>query len=310
MTFTALRAHPAFQSPRDELQQYFSQGEGFLKFQKHLSFVCGANSELLRDGARSLRADFLVYLDKHPDPNLLPVLAEVALAELSKEPDEPHVNLSEFEELIAQSVDSVVIFPESPGSYSELGLFSAIPDLAKKTLVASRAHHQSGSFITLGPIHHLHATSQYKPFVVGDNHDAAFQQIVERLVGNPGHGRKRRKRYEHGELKKLDHRAQLAVIAELVAVCGVLTERDFKDLLADIFGSYDISRVRRQLALLVAMDLVRRSDASDIVAVPNGEPLIEFETERRIALKGKWTNAYHAANMDLLTEARRVLDEQ
>jgi hypothetical protein len=262
------------------------------------------------DGTPSLRAAFLSYLKDHPDPNLLPVLAEVALEELSREPEEPYVNLNEFEALIAQSVDSVVIFPESPGSFSELGLFSAIPNLAQKTLVASRIKHQGGSFITLGPVHHLHATSRYKPVIIGDDLTAAFRQIVERLIGNPGQGGKRRKRYEHNELKNLDPRAQLAVVAEMVAVCGVLTERDFKDLLGRIFVSYDISRVRRQLALLVAMGLVRRSDASDIVAVPDAEPLIDFNMDVRIALKGKWTNAYRTTNEGLLQVAHQVLHEQ
>lgn len=305
-----IASHPAFTPPREELRDYFSQGEGFLKFQTHLSFVCGANGDTASDGSPSLRAEFLSYLRANPKPNLLPVLAEVALEELSKEPDEPHVNLNEFEELIAQSVDSVVIFPESPGSFSELGMFSGIPELANKTLVASHVQHQRSSFITLGPIHHLSTTSQYKPLIIGQDHSGAFQQIIERLIGNPGNTGKRRKRYEHNDLKTLSPRAQLAVLAELIAVCSVLTEQDFKELLAYIFRKYDISRVRKQLALLVAMGLIRRSDASDIIAVPNAEPLIDFDIDTRIALKGKWTNAYRGTNEPLLDLAHHVLNER
>jgi hypothetical protein len=276
------------------LVKYFSQGEGFLQYQRHLSFVCGANGDTGSDKLPSLRAAFLSFLNSEGSNRIQPILAEKALEEIYLEHDVPHVNLNEFEKLIAESVDSVLIFPESPGSYAELGLFSGIPELAEKTLVASRPIYQGNSFITMGPIHHLATVSKYRPLpiVVTEELPSAFRPILERLVGQPTDRKKRRQRYEHGELKILKSRSQLAVIAELVAICGVLTEPDFKDLLALVFHSYDLSRVYKQLALLVAMGMIRRSDDSDLIAAPDVEPLIDFKPEERVRLKARWRNAY------------------
>lgn len=113
-----------------------------------MSFVCGASGPLAYDGQPSLRAAFLEFLKNNSSIAIQPIVAEIALEEIAKEPDEPNENLSDFERLIAKSVDSVLIFPESPGSFAELGLFSAVDELAIKTLVASRNEHQGSSFIT------------------------------------------------------------------------------------------------------------------------------------------------------------------
>jgi hypothetical protein len=275
-----------------------------------LSFICGSKGDTAPDGRPSLRSEFLRYLVEHKIQGLRPVVAEKAIEEFSREPEEPFVNLSEFESLIAESVDSVLIFPESPGSFAELGLFSGTEQLAKKTLIANRDEHQRSSFLTLGPIHHIAAVSDFRPLpiTVGNESLGSFATIVERLRGEEKI-RKRRRRYEHGPLKELDQRTQLAVIAELVAVCGVLTEENFKFLLRTVFGAYDISRVRRQLALLVAMRLIRRSDASDIIAISDAESLIEFDSKRRTTIKGKWMNVYQEQCPELLQLRREVLHE-
>ena len=149
MALIRIKGHPAFESLCEELRKYFSQGDGFLRYQTHLTFVCGANGAVDIEGRPSLRAAFLEHLHLSATRDLVPVLAEVAIRELAREPVESRENLGEFESMIAESVDSVLIFPEGPGSFAELGLFSAIPALALKTLVVSRGEHKNNSFITL-----------------------------------------------------------------------------------------------------------------------------------------------------------------
>lgn len=261
-----------------------------------MTFVCGASGELGYDNQPSLRAAFFNYLRIGNHKNLQPIKAEVALEELAREPDDLRENLNEFETLIANSVDSVLIFPESPGSFAELGLFSAKPELAKKTLVASWTQYQGSSFITLGPTHHLATQSIYRPIPIsiGKNIEEAFSQIASRLLGSSVDTKpRRRKRYDHSALKELTFRTQLAVIAELVAICGALTEPDFTDLLTYIFAPYDIDTVKKQLALLVAMGMIRRSHNSDLIAVVDAEPLVEFDAMDRTTLKARWRNSYN-----------------
>jgi hypothetical protein len=61
-------------------------------------------------------------------------------------------SLLKLENILAESVDSIVLFPESPGSFAELGAFSNNENLAKKMVVVSNKKFKSDkSFINYGP---------------------------------------------------------------------------------------------------------------------------------------------------------------
>lgn len=58
-----------------------------------------------------------------------------------------------LEEILANSVDAIVIFPESPGSFAELGAFSGNQHLRHKTIcVCEEDYKKALSFINVGPI--------------------------------------------------------------------------------------------------------------------------------------------------------------
>jgi len=61
-------------------------------------------------------------------------------------------SLMKLETILADSVDSIVLFPESPGSFAELGAFSNNENLARKMVVVSNIKFKSDkSFINYGP---------------------------------------------------------------------------------------------------------------------------------------------------------------
>lgn len=61
-------------------------------------------------------------------------------------------SLLKLENLLADSVDAIVLFPESPGSFAELGAFSNNENLAKKMIVISnKKYKKNKSFINYGP---------------------------------------------------------------------------------------------------------------------------------------------------------------
>lgn len=68
-------------------------------------------------------------------------------------------DLLTLEELLANSVDAIVIFPESPGSFVELGAFTKNRSLREKMIcVMDVKHKHDFSFINLGPIRILKNT--------------------------------------------------------------------------------------------------------------------------------------------------------
>lgn len=62
-------------------------------------------------------------------------------------------NLLTMENILAYSVDAIVILPESPGSFAELGAFANNELLARKTIcIAESKYKAKKSFINQGPI--------------------------------------------------------------------------------------------------------------------------------------------------------------
>lgn len=104
------------------LTSLFSQGQAFLLVHQHLSFVCGAKEDPTQNVP--LRKLFLDYLERHDRENsILPILAEQTIVEFLEAKRDAALELGSFEQLIANCVDSILIFPESPGSFAELGFF-------------------------------------------------------------------------------------------------------------------------------------------------------------------------------------------
>lgn len=65
-------------------------------------------------------------------------------------------DLLTLENILAKSVNAVVVCLESPGSFAELGAFSNHDELKKKLIVYADAQYKNDdSFINLGPIKHL-----------------------------------------------------------------------------------------------------------------------------------------------------------
>jgi hypothetical protein len=61
-------------------------------------------------------------------------------------------SLLKLENILAESVDAIVLFPESPGSFAELGAFSNNEHLARKMVVVGNNKFKSDkSFINYGP---------------------------------------------------------------------------------------------------------------------------------------------------------------
>lgn len=300
----------AFETPREKTKSYFSRGDLLFSSDTHLCFVCGAAGDTLPGSADpSLRSIFIDHVKRMANGKIQCVRAETAATELLRQIEERGTNISLFEKTIAETVDSVLIFPESPGSFAELGFFSGQESIAKKTLVAVKTQYQTGSFITLGPVHLISRVSAFSPMpiVLGDDPQAQMGVIVDRLLGESVRKRPYRHRFERGAWKDFKSRYQLAVLDEIIDLAGALTEPDLLNLVSEIFGSYDVSTIRLQLALLVATDRVKRNDEGDIFSLRRDRPFIDTNSNERIALKAKWREFYEEFMPEALVEHEAML---
>lgn len=83
------------------------------------------------------------------------------------EKDCPYKELVSFENDIAALSDLVVLFPEGPGSFAELGAFTAYPSITEKLLVVIQAKYiNKSSFIFKGPIAFLKNSNERSVFSI------------------------------------------------------------------------------------------------------------------------------------------------
>lgn len=125
----------AFELPREKTKSYFSRGDLSFSDDAHLCFVCGANGDTLPSGEASLRSVYISHAKSDFPGKIICVRAESAATELLRQIDERGQNISLFEKTIAETVDSVLIFPESPGSFAELGFFQGKKQLPERRLL-------------------------------------------------------------------------------------------------------------------------------------------------------------------------------
>ena len=70
-------------------------------------------------------------------------LAEAAATDVLEYHRPRFLNLAEFERALANIADCILIFPESPGSLSELGYFAAFDELRQKCLIVNDLRRQA-----------------------------------------------------------------------------------------------------------------------------------------------------------------------
>lgn len=288
---------------------FFKRGDLHFSRDVHLCFVCGAADPPAGEPPK-IRRQFLDWITKN-ESKIVCVEAENAVTDLLREVDERRTskNLAVIEETIADTVDSLLLFPESPGSFAELGLFSANEAITQKMLVAVEHQYQGDSFIILGPIKRINASSSYAPLplVLTEDVESSFSQISTRLLMEEQRGKSYAKRYFHGEWKAYSPREQLAIIDKVIDLTGVLTEEDLFDLINKIFGKYEKSEIRLLVALLTTMGRAGRTHMGDIVRILKNSkmPFIAGGGEESTEVKAIWADTYREHVPDALEEIER-----
>jgi uncharacterized protein YlbG (UPF0298 family) len=92
-------------------------------------------------------------------------------------------DLLSLEGLLADSVDAIVIIPESPGSFAELGAFSTDEKLRNKLIcVVDKKYKKDKSFINQGPLRLVKKANQFGLiFIDPDNIDEEIDKLTASL---------------------------------------------------------------------------------------------------------------------------------
>jgi hypothetical protein len=220
-----------------------------------LVFVCGGKIE---PGATNDRAMFLGWARQHVEDLALCLLSEDAYS-ATLIGTTKFINLSDFEKVLAMVSDCVLIFPESAGSYSELGIFATVDQIRDKTLIANRASHLlHDSFLMKGPLHTINTSSRFQPGVVFDPTSSAGppfpEQVWTRIKENTAHYQARRQPSDQ-HFVDMPWMDQIAVLSWILSITCIAK---FGDLLHIIRLAYtkkrnDSQSLKNALSLMLAL---------------------------------------------------------
>jgi hypothetical protein len=295
-------SHPAGEKLLSEARQLFETKPVFHRREKPFVFVCGGST---RGRSRMLRRQFLDWAGRKL-PQVILVLAEDAYGytELYDPPET--VNLSDFEGVVGEVADCIVLFPESPGSFAELGLFSRHVDIRGKTLVVNSLDKTSDdSFINLGPIATIDEKSYLRPAIPikKSRGTADFSGVRKRLARVVR--RSRRKRFTYNKFARLDLLDRFLAVLEVIYLMQLLSLDDLDRCVSWIFSGFSRQKVRPILSLLLGMKFVGEKDGYYFLGV-EGTSLLEFEGVQienfRMNVKGHYQKNFP----DLWKKLRRV----
>jgi hypothetical protein len=273
--------------------------KAFVLRDSKIVFVCGGPVEAEGSPPNTMRRHFLDYAKIHLD-HLRIFLAENAERDFITHDEPEFHNIAEFEELIAEVSDCIVIFPESAGSYAELGFFSKNENLRVKILVAPDATRQGDdSFMHRGPINLIDKNSKFSPAVQIDYSNHTFEPIKQRLEKRII-GRKR-KQFTFTTYANLSVREKLFAICEILKIFSALSFEGVNYAFRSIFSNVSQHEVKRLLSILIAAGLVRRIDSEEqhLYFEPQQSSFMEFDNFNLIEIQVEILDYYIAEYSNL-----------
>lgn len=140
-----------------------------IRYQQYDIFLCGGASWKYHKSYRDQIRDEL----NKTFPEIMNILyPEELFMDMLNRKD---YDLLTMEKVLAQNCDVIIIVPESPGSFAELGAFVNNEETAQKVLILQQQKYKrQHSFITQGPVSYM--TSKYKNSVI------YFGSDIKRIV--------------------------------------------------------------------------------------------------------------------------------
>lgn len=195
---------------------------------------------------------------------------------------EGYANLIDFERDAACLSKAIVLFPESEGSFAELGAFCMDSILAERLFVVIGAEYYSaGSFIAHGPIkkiEHSHAAAicvvnSIKPNEITTELEAVAQDLNEVIDSIP----------RTAAFSPARERDLFLLAADLVELFSALTVRELGDLMTtmgvDIKNSR-LSQVVKQLERFELLHCVERLTKRYLVPPPDRQFYLNYESKK------------------------------
>jgi len=275
----------------------------FQKQDRPIVFLCGGP---VKPGSRNMRANFVTWTERY-FPELVIILAENAFKHTQIYSPLEVVNLSEFETLIASVADCVLLFPESAGSFAELGLFSGSPKVSKKMLVANGVEHQAKeSFVNLGPIRTIDKTAALRPTILVAKRGGRFdfrplKQRLQRLTTRP-----RRKSFQYVTYDQLEYLGKVLIVLEMISIFQFVTIEGLYQCVRTVFDSAKAAELKRLLSILTGAGYVEFRDELYFLSSKRSS-LLEFDGYELSDIRARILHYYKRYRKDIYRRFKQAL---
>jgi hypothetical protein len=244
---------------------------------RHIIFVCGGRARGPSSG-RTMRARFIKYAASRLKKYRI-FLAEAAYRDFVSQTGDDFFNVAQFETLIAQVSDCLVLFPESPGSFAEAGFFSHADEIRRKILLVVDSRRQSvDSFINIGPIDLINTHSKFKsalqiPYSSRVSH---FKHIRERIQNRIP--TQLTATFSFGEEGQLSFRNKIYLVYDFISLFKAIRIEGLEHALKTCFPRTDFSELRQILSILIAGRYLARSPSNEefLITGKNAHHFLEF----------------------------------
>jgi hypothetical protein len=257
-----------------QLQDYFSQISFIFKHITHIRehldviFVFGRNTE--PQAIASGRTAFLEFTKNQIETPFKFITIETLYTDLrknafkSKGVQSEKIHLAELESIAIKNAFSILIFPESPGSFAELGFFSADKETRKKIVVSNNVSYHSEQSYVNSLIELIHEKRQIKPLLFIENDsEKFFSKYINSLIENYDD-------YENEvyvELKSMttENMYPLSIIYEMIKLFPYLIYGELSYLIKYTFDYLNLELpnfddyLKAMISLLVISNLIERT---------------------------------------------------
>jgi hypothetical protein len=297
-------SHPRAEDLLAKVRSLFKDRPVFQRRDRPIIFLCGGPVQ--KSGMGNMRSQFLVWSQLHL-PNIVCLLAEIAFRHTTLYDPPEYVNLSEFETVVGKIADCILIFPESEGSFAELGLFSNVSEIRNKVLVANAITYQAKeSFINRGPISTINRESYLSPSVQISKRGRSFdftpiQERLERMMA-----RSHRKSFEYAPYRKLDYLGKFLITLEIINIVSFVSLESLSDCIRAAFGAARPKELKRVLSILAGAGYIRVSGRFFSLGMRR-HSLLEFDGVRIEDTKARILDYYERHRSVLYDQFRRAL---
>jgi hypothetical protein len=247
----------------------FLHDHGYLVRNSNIIFVCGGNDD------NSMRSRFMIEARPHL-LNFRLFKPEDAVSHDFLDRPARRIDLSSFENLIAKLAICTVIFPEAPGSFAELGLFSEWSEVRERLLpVLDSNRQEQDSFLLLGPVAQIQEGSEYGTYYL-DYTNPDYPGLCTR-INNRANTNSRKRKIDIGDWDETPDIVRFAIVHFLLDICRISSIDTIAYLMRGIFdGHCSKAWLADVCAILVGAGEAKLfGEEHSIIQPPNAETFID-----------------------------------